>query len=136
MILKVEIDSEKAKSMYGMTRDREKFIKTLEVNDNSATIITENYYEIIKELGTIILLFEGLKASGDYAHKEIIDYLQKINILNGNETDLVQDLRIKRNYSSYEGKKISKEYLFEKRKGIEDTILKLRKAVEKRIKNF
>ena len=135
-MLKVEIDSEKSKSMYKMTLDRENFIKTLEINDNSATIITENYYEVIKELGTIILLLDGLKASGDYAHKETIDYLQKINIFDEGETSFVQDLRTKRNYSSYEGKRISKEYILERRKNLEQVISKLRKAVEKRLKKF
>lgn len=133
MIIKIEIDSERAKSIYEMTLNREKFIKTLEINDNSATVITENYYEIIKELGTIILFLEGLKATGESAHREIIDYIGKINILNPEEVGIAQDLRLKRNYSSYEGKQISQSYLIQKMKFLEDIINKLRKAVEKRL---
>jgi len=134
MIIKVQIDTEKAKSIYRMTKEREEFIKTLEINDNSATIITENYYEIIKELGTILLLLEGLKATGEYAHKEIIEYLEQNRVIDSFEASISQDLRIKRNYSSYEGKRISKEYLAEKKKSLLDITKKLRTAVERKLK--
>lgn len=133
MLLKIEVDSERAKSLYQMTLNREKFIKTVEVNENSATIIAENYYEVIKELGIIILIFDGLKATGESAHREVIDYLSKINIIDSEETSLTQDLRLKRNYSSYEGKQISSSYLTNKKQKLELIISKLRKAVEKRL---
>jgi hypothetical protein len=134
MIIKVQIDTEKAKSIYQMTKEREEFIKTLEINDNSATVITENYYEIIKELGTILLLLDGLKAAGEYAHKEIIEYLEQNRVIDSFEASISQDLRVKRNYSSYEGKRISKEYLVEKKKSLLDITKKLRTAVEKKLK--
>jgi hypothetical protein len=134
MIIKVQADNEKARSIYRMTKDREEFIKTLEINDNSATVITENYYEIIKELGTILLLLKGLKATGEYAHKEIIEHLEQSKFIDSFEASISQDLRIKRNYSSYEGKRISKEYLAGKKKSLLDIIKKLRSAVEKELK--
>jgi hypothetical protein len=134
MIIKVQIDTEKAKSIYQMTKEREEFIKTLEINDKSATVIAENYYEIIKELGTILLLLDGLKAAGEYAHKEIIEYLEQNRVIDSFEASISQDLRVKRNYSSYEGKRISKEYLVEKKKSLLDITKKLRTAVEKKLK--
>ena len=134
MIIKIEMDSEKAKSLYKMALNREEFIKDSLITDTSATIIAENYYDTIKELGIIILIFEGLKATGESAHREIIEHLEKINILNVEETSIIQDLRIKRNYSSYEGKAISKEYLQQKVKKIQEIINKLKKAAEKRLK--
>lgn len=133
MIITIEIDSERAKSLYKMVLDREKFIKTLEITQESATIITENYYEIVLELGIIILFTEGLKATGESAHREIIDYIGKINLINPEEINLAQDLRLKRNYSRYEGKQINKEYLIQKKIKLEEIILKLKKAVEKRL---
>jgi len=133
MIIKIEVDSERAKSIYKMTLNREKFIKALEITQESVTIITENYYEVILELGTVILFTEGLKATGESAHREIIDYLGKINIMNPEEVSISQDLRLKRNYSLYEGKQINKEYLIQKKSRLEEIILKLRKAVEKRL---
>jgi len=133
MIIKVEVDGERAKSLYKMTAEREKFIKTLQVTQESSTIVTENYYEIILELGTIILLLDGLKATGESSHREVIEHLGKVNILNPEETNITQDLRLKRNYSRYEGKQISKDYLLTKKERFEDIIIKLRKAVEKRI---
>ena len=133
MIIKVEIDSERAKSLYGMTQDREKFIKTLPITEDSATVVTENYYEITLELGIIILLLDGFKATGESSHREVIGYLEKINILDQEETSITQDLRLKRNYSRYEGRRISKDYLTNKKRKIEEIIIKLRKAAEKRI---
>jgi len=134
MIIRIEPDMEKAKSIFRMTSERQEFIRTLELTELSATVIAENYYEIFKELGTIILLVEGLKATGDYSHREIIEYLEKINLLNSQEALIGQDLRVKRNYSSYEGKPISKSYLIEKKPQIEAIIQKLKKACEKRLK--
>ena len=112
MIIRTTPDKEKARSLFSMTEHREKFINSLLVSDDSATVITENYYEIIKELGTIILLVDGFKTIGEYAHKEIIEYLAKNKVLDSSEAEIADDLRTKRNYSSYEGRKISKAPLF------------------------
>ena len=90
---------------------RERFINSLVLNDDSATIITENYYEIIKELGTIILLIDGFKTIGEYAHKEIIESLDKYANFNTEEISVLQDLRIRRNNSMYEGKQTEPSYL-------------------------
>ena len=92
------------------------------------------------EDGTVLVAYQNQKKFAQEVEsklgvdsKKVIEYLEKINILNPEEASIVQDLRLKRNYSRYEGKRISKDYLVIKRKILEDIIGKLRKAVEKRL---
>lgn len=130
MIISTKPDKEKAKSIYFLLLSRKKFLESLEIDETSSTIAGETYYEIIKEFGVIILLLNGLKAYGDNAHRDILDFLGKEKILTEEEISISQDLRIKRNYSSYEGKPISKEYLFSKKEKLSRIIAKLDKKVK------
>jgi len=130
MIITTKPDKEKAKSIYALLLNRKKFLESLKLDETSSTIIGETYYEIIKELGVILLLLKGFKVYGEYAHKEILEYLEKENILTKEETFISQDLRIKRNYSSYEGKSISKSYILSKKEKLLLIISKLDKKVE------
>ena len=131
MIIKASVDKEKARSIIKMTEDTEEYLNSLEIKGISASLITRNYYEIIKKLGIVILLLDGYKAVGDYAHKEIIAYLGKKNVINGSELAIADDLRIKRNYNSYEGRSISADYLVNRKKDILRIIKKLRDFIEK-----
>ena len=109
MLHKVFPDKEKARSIYNMALDRENSISNLNYI-KLTTIVTENYYEIIKELVTSFFLLNGIKFIGEDAHKEMIDNLKKY--LNFNEETILflQDLRIKRNKSMYGGKQINFSY--------------------------
>ena len=103
MIKKVFKDKEKVKSLLKLIEEREKF---LELDIKFPTIIVETYYEIIKELSVASLLLDGLKAIGEDAHKEMLDYLINYNEFSASDVVLLQDLRKKRNKSMYEGKQI------------------------------
>ncbi len=132
MLHKVFPDKEKARSIYKMALDREKSILDLD-NKKFATIITENIYEIIKELATSILLSEGVKAIGENAHKEIIDSLRNYSKFNEEDISILQDLRIKRNKSMYEGKQINFSYLENNKEIILKIIDKLKKIVNDKL---
>jgi len=121
MIIKITPDKEKVKSILKLVKDRERFVSTVDINEFS-TIATENYYEIIKELATSLLLLDGLKTTGEGAHKELIYYLSKYKEFNEYEIDLIDDLRIKRNLSSYEGEQVDKSYLNNKKEKIVNII--------------
>ena len=108
MIKKVFKDKEKVKSLLKLIEEREKF---LELDIKFPTIIVETYYEIIKELSVASLLLDGLKAIGEDAHKEMLDYLINYNEFSASDVVLLQDLRKKRNKSMYEGKQIEPSYL-------------------------
>ena len=129
MIIKVTPDKEKVKSMLQLTEERENFTSTID-HEKFSTNAAENYYEIIKELANSLLLLEGLKTTGEYAHKDLIDYL--INYKEFTESDilLLNDLRIKRNNSAYDGKKIDSIYLINNKKKILDLIVRLKKIIK------
>jgi len=130
MIINTTPDKEKVKSILKMVKEREVFIDSIELTETSSTIISENYYEIIKELGVAILLLDGKRTVGEYAHKEVIEYLRDKRIINNLEYSISDDLRIKRNYSSYEGKRIPKDYISSRKEDISKIIKKLKDFIE------
>ncbi|HLD37180.1 MAG TPA: hypothetical protein VJA86_01170 [Candidatus Nanoarchaeia archaeon] len=132
MIIKIFPDKEKVKSILKMTEDREKFLSAIDAG-RFATIAAENYYEIIKELATAVFLVEGFKAVGEYAHKETIDHLSNYKEFESWEIEVMNDLRIKRNKSSYEGKQIEPAYLENKKELLAKIIIKLKSLLSKKL---
>lgn len=128
MIIKTTPDKEKAKSMMNLIDSREKFLSLASV-DKFPTIASEEYYEIIKELATALLLLDGFKIMGEKAHKELIDYLSNYKDISKEEIVLIDDLRIKRNKSSYEGKPIERIYLENKKEKLLNVIKKLKRLI-------
>ncbi len=129
-MIKINPDKEKAKSILNIVALRENFLKGLKNKNEYSTIIAENYYEIIKELCISIALTEGYKAIGDSAHKDTISYIKKHGISEA-DIDIIQNLRIKRNKSSYEGKIIEKTYLENNREDLIRIISDLRSILKK-----
>jgi hypothetical protein len=129
MIIKVTPDKEKVKSILQLIKERESFVSTID-HEKFSTNATENYYEIIKELANALLLLDGLKTTGEYAHKDLIDYL--INYKEFTESDILfaNDLRIKRNNSAYDGKKIDSTYLTNNKNRILELIERLKKTIK------
>jgi hypothetical protein len=132
MIIRITPDKEKARSMINMIKDREIFLSSVDIGKFS-TIAAENYYEIIKELASVTLLLDGYKATGENAHKDLIDYLNNYKEITEEEIIIMDDLRIKRNKSSYEGKRIESIYLQNKKDKLILIINKLKKLVNNRL---
>lgn len=128
MLIKVAPDREKAKSMMGLIKDREEFISSVK-DAKFSTIIAENYYEIIKELATAILLSDGFKTIGENAHKLLIEALSQYKEMDEGEIRIIDDLRIRRNKSAYEGKPIDSTYLENKKGKLLEIISKLKKLL-------
>ena len=128
MIIKVTPDREKVKSILQLIKEREKFVSSID-HDKFSTNASENYYEIVKELANALLLLDGLKTTGEYAHKDLIDYL--INYKEFMESDIlfINDLRIKRNNSAYDGKKVEPTYLINNKIRILELIEKLKRLI-------
>jgi predicted nucleotidyltransferase len=91
----------------------------------------DNYYEVIKEFLVSLNLIKGLKTINENAHKELIELSSKNNIINEQESRLIDDLRIKRNKLLYEGKSIESIYLTNN----EDKILSAIKRLKIQAKN-
>ena len=130
MIIKTTLDKEKVKSILNLSNEREKFVYSID-HKKFSTNAAENYYEIIKELASALLLLNGLKSIGEYAHKDLIDYLINYKEFSEQEIIFINDLRIKRNNSSYEGKKIDPIYLINNKKKILDIIEKLKVTINR-----
>lgn len=132
MIIKVTPDEEKVKSILQLIKEREEFTSSID-HEKFSTNASENYYEIIKELANALLLLDGLKTTGEYSHKDLIDYL--VNYKEFTESDILfmNDLRIKRNNSAYDGKKIDPSYLVNNKKRISGLIEKLKKTIKKKL---
>lgn len=129
MIIKITPDKEKTKSILNLIKNRESFLSSMDIQKFS-TIAAENYYEIIKELISILLLLDGFKATGENAHKDAIDYLSNYKEVNEAEIVLINDLRIKRNKSCYEGKEINPTYLSNNREKLLFIINKLKQIIK------
>lgn len=132
MIIKIAPDKEKANSIQRIVKIREDFLEKSDIKEYS-TILAENYYEVIKELATAILLTEGLKTIGENAHKELIDALSIYKEFSQEEIFIIPDLRMKRNKSSYEGKPINQDYLLTKVETFKKIIEKLKIILNKKL---
>ncbi len=125
-------DKEKVKSILQLIKEREEFTSSINI-ERYSTNATENYYEIIKELANTLLLLDGLKTTGEYAHKDLIDYLIKFKEFTESDVLFLNDLRIKRNNSSYDGKKIDPNYLINNKKRVLELIEKLKKIIKSKL---
>ncbi len=132
MIIRIIPDKEKVSSMLELIKDREEFVSTIDI-ERFPTIAAEGYYEVIKELASALLLLDGIKAIGENAHKDMIDHLSNYKEILENEIMLINDLRIKRNRSSYEGKKIETDYLRNRKEKLIVFIEKLEKMIKKKL---
>lgn len=136
-MIKISPDKERAKSIFEMVQSREQFLKDLEnikeKTNTYPTIIAENYYEIIKELCVAIALIEGYKAVGENTHKDAINFVKKYGF-DEYEIEIMQDLRIRRNKSSYEGKMIEEVYLTNIKADLSKVIFKLKNILNDLLK--
>lgn len=132
MIIKISPDKERARSILEMAKNRENFVSSTD-SSKFPTIVAESYYEIIKELATALLLLDGFKAIGENAHKETIDSLSKYKEIEPWKIELMNDLRIKRNKSSYEGKQIETGYLENKKEKFILIIDTLKRVIERKV---
>lgn len=76
---------------------------------------------------------DGLKSTGENAHKEIINSLIKYKEFEESEIRIMDDLRIKRNKSSYEGKQVELSYLENKKGALLKIIVKLKDLLDKKL---
>jgi hypothetical protein len=90
-------------------------------------LIISDYYEIIKELITSLLLLDGFKT---LSHKDLLEYL-KINYNEFNEFDILilNNLRMLRNRVAYEGYSMEVSYLDKNENNFKLLIDKLDKII-------
>ena len=114
----------RAKALKDMAVDRLNDIKI----ETKPYKITEQYYEVIKELITALMYSDGFKT---LSHKSLIDYLRKNYFKHFNENDLIiiDELRRLRNDILYYGKKVDSSFLANREGDIKKIIGKLLKVI-------
>jgi len=132
-LIKITPNKEKAKSILKMTDTTLEMIKNIDI-DKFPSNLAKEYYDVIRELLTIILLLDGYKTYGEGAHKKLIEYLEKnYKEFSRNEIFLIDDLRIVRNKIAYDGFFVEKDYIARKLKDIKEIIEKLKKIINKKL---
>jgi len=129
-LIKITPDIEKAKSILKMIYLIEERIKIQE-RERMAALIIADYYEVIKELITAVLLIDGYKT---LSHKDLIDYLEnKYNEFTKQEISVLDDLRVLRNRIIYEGFFVDSSYLDRNEFLFKTMTKKLKNLIDKKL---
>ena len=125
---KVKRDKNRASSLSEMAKmslERLSSFDKLKYPSNTL----DDYYDIIHQMMEAISLIEGVKFSGDSAHKELIDWVcEKIKFSNQDRL-FIQRIRDYRNKISYEGFFIKPLFI----KQNDNKILRIIKELNKKI---
>ncbi len=133
-LIRIMPDKEKAKSIMKMAENTIELVKTID-SEKFPSHVTKEYYDIIRELMSIILLLDGYKTQGEGAHRKLIEYLHK-NYRQFTEYDLhlIEELRIVRNRIAYDGFFVKPDYIYRKKRDAELIISKLKGLANEKAK--
>ena len=106
-IKKVQVDKERINSILKMSDILLKVTKQIKRDEETISVIVANYYEIIKELLTALLLKNGMKSDN---HECLISFFKK-HYNYEYENKLVHELKNIRNRIHYEGVFVKESYL-------------------------
>lgn len=110
MIIKVKPDEQKSEALKKMAKITLERLSKTDMEEYPTNTLLD-YYDVIHKLMEAITIKRGIKAKGEGAHKELIDYLAKQNIINEQTRQFLQQMRDYRNRISYEGFMIHKNYI-------------------------
>ncbi|MBS3057191.1 MAG: hypothetical protein J4415_01025 [Candidatus Diapherotrites archaeon] len=129
-LIKITPDKEKARNILQMSLLIEERI-ALEDRKRMMTLIIADYYEIVKELITALLLTDGYKT---LSHKDLIEYMEENHPeFSAHEISVLDDLRVLRNKVSYEGFFADPSYLERNEPLFKSVIRKLRNIIKKKL---
>ena len=97
--------------------------------------VTKEYYEVIRELISIILLLDGYKTAGEGSHKKLIEYLKSnYTAFSGYEISLIDNLRVVRNKIAYDGFFVTNDYIQRRLSHYHDIIGRLKEIIKEKMK--
>ena len=132
-LIKITPDKQKAESILKMVKTTIEMLKSIDAGEFSSNI-TKEYYDIIRELMSIILLLDGYKTFGEGAHKRLVEYIGKnYKEFTSYEMLLIDDLRITRNKIAYDGFFVQADYIERKIKDIQIIINKLNVIIQQKL---
>jgi len=129
-LIKITPDKERAKNLLKMISLIEERVK-IQDKAKMASLILSDYYEIIKELITAVLLIDGYKT---LSHKDLVDYVKE-NYKNFSQQEIavLDNLRVLRNKIAYEGYQIENSYLSRNEPLFKTIIEKLKLILKERV---
>ncbi len=110
MIAKIHPDKQKSESLIKMAEITLERLKETDTEKYSTNALTD-YYDIIHKLMEALGLIRGIKAKGEGAHQELIDYIVKQYRFDEQTRQFLQQMRDYRNRISYEGFMVHKNYI-------------------------
>jgi hypothetical protein len=132
-LIKITPNKEKAKSILKMVDTTIEMIKVIDIAKFSSNV-TKEYYDVIRELISVVLLLDGYKTYGEGAHKKLVEYIESnYKDINAYEISLIDDLKIKRNKIAYDGFFVEKDYIERKVESFQDIITKLKKVIKNKL---
>tara|TARA_Y100000294_G_C8461570_1_gene298846 strand:+ start:314 stop:703 length:390 start_codon:yes stop_codon:yes gene_type:complete len=124
MITKIRSDKQKSKSLRKMAEITLERLKETDTEKYPTNTLTD-YYDVIHKLMEALGLVNGIKAKGEGAHQELIDYISKQYNFDEQIRQFLQQMRNYRNRISYEGFMIHKNYITLNQEKIKNIIRKL-----------
>ena len=126
-IKRVEPDMDKVISMQRMCNVRLRVTKDITLDEETASIIATDYYEVIKELLVALLLRNGLKSEN---HECLIAFFKHTFPQYEYESSVIHGLKEVRNRVSYDGIFVKKDYIVANRLEFEHIIILLHGLLE------
>lgn len=132
-LIKVTPNKEKAKSMLKMVDTTLEMIENIDMAKFPSNV-TKEYYDVVRELLSVVLLLDGYKTYGEGSHKKLIDYLKANHKeFGGFEISLIDDLRTVRNRIAYDGFFVEKDYIKRKLNSINGIISTLKSIISMKL---
>ncbi len=129
-VRKVRPDREMAKSILKMIEIRMKALE-LKNKEEFASLVVEDYYEIIKEAITALMAVEGYKT---LSHEVLIGYLKEFfPQFSDSEIALVDHFRQLRNKIAYRGFFVTPDFVERNEERIKEVALKLIQILKERV---
>lgn len=132
-VKKVEVDQEKALSIFKMCLVRERVIPMIQRDEETISPVTEDYYEIIKELLVCLMLLHGMKSKD---HECLIAFFKEYYPEYDAEVAVIHELKKVRNRIDYEGFFVPESYLKMNELEFKHIITLLRKKIEAKVPNL
>jgi len=129
-IRRVRSDKGMARAIQKMITVRLKALRSID-RQEYASLVAEDYYEVIKEAITALMAIDGYKT---LSHEVLIAYLKEFypNFSNA-EIVLMDQLRVLRNRIAYKGFFITPDFLERNETRIEAVVLKIKRALEEKL---
>ncbi|MBI4159492.1 hypothetical protein HY500_04535 [Candidatus Woesearchaeota archaeon] len=118
-IRKIEVDNDRIKAITEKAMLRLKRAKNTKINQDTVSLVVEDYYEVIKELLVAYLLKNGLRSKN---HQCLISYFYINNKDYEGESYLISQMSFFRNRLNYYGEDIPMEFYEKNKKEFENII--------------